>query len=88
VAPAAPPSDAPTKYQPRRERTTRTPAKSLKGWRLRHNLDQREAARIIGVSQTTFARMENLKRYPRPSLAKRMKVITGLSIEVIMGIDR
>ena len=88
VPPAAPADDAPTKYRPKRERTTRTPAKSLKGWRLRHNLDQREAARIIGVSQTTFARMEALKRYPRPSLAKKMRVITGLPIEVIMGIDR
>jgi hypothetical protein len=32
--------------------------------------------------------MEALKRYPRPSLAKKMRVITGLSIEIIMGIDR
>jgi DNA-binding XRE family transcriptional regulator len=87
--PAPPPAEtAPKRFRNARARTTRTPLKSLKGWRLRHNLDQREAARILGVSQSTFARMEALKRYPRPSLAKKMKVITGLSIEVIMGIDR
>jgi DNA-binding XRE family transcriptional regulator len=87
--PAPPPAEsAPKRFRNARARTTRVPLKSLKGWRLRHNLDQREAARIIGVSQSTFARMEALKRYPRPSLAKKMKVITGLSIEVIMGIDR
>jgi predicted transcriptional regulator len=60
----------------------------LGAYGLTPSLDQREAARILGVSQSTFARMEALKRYPRPSLAKKMRVITGLSIEIIMGIDR
>jgi len=66
----------------------RTPWHSLKGWRLRYNLDQREAARILGISQSAYARFETLKRYPRPSVAKRIQIITGLSLEVILGIDR
>jgi DNA-binding XRE family transcriptional regulator len=86
---AAPPPEAPrpAKFHGRHERTTRTKAQSLRGWRLRHNLDQREAAKILGLSQSAYARFELQTRYPRPKVAKRMRIITGLSLEIILGID-
>lgn len=87
AAPAAADAD-PVRYRgtPTTRRTARR-LKSLLGWRLRHHLDQREAARILGVSQSTYGRFENGKRYPRPSVAKRIQIITGLSLETILGLE-
>lgn len=94
ATPEAPPAGAraaaqprPVKFHGRHDRTTRTKAQSLRGWRLRHNLDQREAAKILGLSQSAYARFELGKRFPRPRAANRIRIITGLSLEVILGID-
>lgn len=66
---------------------TRRKVKSLLGWRTKHHLGQAEAARILGVSTSTYGRFEARKRFPRPSVAKRMMIITGLSAAVIAGLD-
>jgi DNA-binding XRE family transcriptional regulator len=67
---------------------TRTRAKTLKGWRLLHGLNQRDAARYLGLSQTTYGRLEMGTRFPRPGAAKRLMVLTGLSLATLMGIDQ
>jgi DNA-binding XRE family transcriptional regulator len=94
-APASPPDPEgdqvatapPARYRSMQAAPTRRKVKSLLGWRLRHGLDQRAAARILGVSQSTYGRFETKKRFPRPSVAKRMQIITGLSLEIILGLD-
>lgn len=76
---------------PERYRGTAAPArrkvKSLLGWRLKHRLHQRDAARVLSVSQSTYARFEAKKRFPRPTVAKRIQIITGLSLEIILGLE-
>lgn len=59
---------------------------SLKAWREDHDLSQREAARILGVSQAGWSKIELGIRRPRRDLAKRLLKKTGVPVEVLMGL--
>jgi DNA-binding XRE family transcriptional regulator len=88
----AAPDDVPAVRPVRYRGTPTTPRaarriQSLLGWRSRHNLTQREASKILGLTHPTYARFEAGKRFPRPSVAKRMQIITGLSLETILGLE-
>jgi hypothetical protein len=94
-SPQEAPQEAPRK-RPRR-RGGRGPSSSLKkrvprlsllGWRLAQQMTQRDAASVLGVSQAQYARLELHKRYVRGRLAvKKFRMVTGLPIHVLMGID-
>lgn len=57
----------------------------LKTWREAIGLNQRDAATLLGISQTYYSRLE---RGTQPTTGKRAKVImtkTGVPIEVLVG---
>jgi transcriptional regulator with XRE-family HTH domain len=58
---------------------------TLKTWRLTLALSQREAADLLGVSQSLYARLE-LGRRTRPHQAKAISTKTGVSFERLMGV--
>ena len=49
-------------------------------------LSQRQAAGVLGISQSTYARIEAGKAPPRPALGKAISDRTGISFEVVMGV--
>jgi transcriptional regulator with XRE-family HTH domain len=58
------------------------------GWRLAQQLSQREAASVLGISQAAYARFELQKRYVRGRLTvKKFRLVTGLPLHVLLGID-
>jgi hypothetical protein len=77
-------SDAPVERQARRKRES---FPSLLSWRLFLRLSQRQAADLLGVSQSTYARLEAGKgKAPRPALGKVISDRTGVAFEVVMGV--
>jgi DNA-binding XRE family transcriptional regulator len=80
-------TEAPVRFRSIAAAPTKRRPKSLRAWRTKHRLDQREAARILGISQSTYGRFEAKKRFPRPTVAKRIVIITGLSLEIVLGLD-
>lgn len=62
------------------------PYPTLKHWRQAKGLSQREAARLLGVTQSTYSRLENRVRTPRPKHLETIVTTTGVPIEVLMGI--
>jgi hypothetical protein len=66
----------------------RIPEQSLLAWRLKHGLNQREAAKLLDVSQASYARFEVGTRFVRGrSVLRRFCIITGLPLEVLVGLD-
>jgi DNA-binding XRE family transcriptional regulator len=59
---------------------------SLLSWRLFLRLSQRQAADVLGISQSTYARLEAGKAPPRPALGKTISDRTGVAFEVVMGV--
>jgi len=59
---------------------------SLKAWRLAQQMNQREAASLLGVSQTLYARTEAKRGAPRPLRAKAISEKTGVPFEIVMGV--
>lgn len=62
------------------------PYASLKAWRDAQALNQREAARLLGVSQALYARVELRRGAPRPRRAKTISEQTGVPFEILMGV--
>jgi DNA-binding XRE family transcriptional regulator len=66
----------------------RVSRQSLLGWRLAQQLSQRDAASVLGISQSSYAKLELERRYVRGRLAvKKFQLVTGLPTHVLMGID-
>lgn len=59
---------------------------SLKDWREAHGLSQRDAAKILGMSQSAYAKWEIHRRAPRPNRLKALVAKTGVRIESLIGI--
>ena len=62
------------------------PYPTLKHWRQTHRLNQRAAARELGITQASYSRMETGLQYPRRHLAKTISERTGVPLETILGL--
>ena len=62
------------------------PQSSLYAWRLSRGWSQQQAARHLGISQGYFAKLEQGRQTPRPTIAKRLTVKTGVPLDVLLGI--
>ena len=59
---------------------------SLLAWRTANEMNQREAARSLGVTQALYARVELRRGAPRPKRAKAISDKTGVPFEIVMGV--
>jgi transcriptional regulator with XRE-family HTH domain len=59
---------------------------TLKAWREATGLNQREAAQILGTTQTTYSRFERQARAPKPERAKAISQKTGVPFESVLGV--
>ncbi len=59
---------------------------SLKAWRTARGLNQRDAAKLLGVSQPVYAQVELGRGRPRAPRGKAISEKTGVSFEVVMGV--
>lgn len=62
------------------------PMPSLKVWREAKKLTQDEAAKILGIGQAYYSKLEQGKQHPRPALLKQITERTGVPIEELLGI--
>jgi hypothetical protein len=83
-----PPLEALAAAQPRMQARSRRRAKagSLLAWRQIHRRYPRTAADTRGISQTYYSKLERETVHPHPKLAARIRVITGLSLERLLGL--
>ena len=58
----------------------------LKTWRKSLDLNQREAAVLLGVSQKQYSRFERGERFVKGKLAKKLMTRTGVPLEVLAGV--
>lgn len=58
---------------------------TLKAWRDATNLNQRDAAKLLGISQTYYGRLERGLQIATGRRAKFLREKTGVSIEVLVG---
>lgn len=59
---------------------------NLKTWRGEMGLNQRDAAKRLGVSQPVYSRLERQARAPKPQLAKAISLKAGVPLESVLGI--
>jgi predicted transcriptional regulator len=59
---------------------------NLKTWRRTLRLNQREAALLLGISQTHYCRLERGVYAPKRDVLKRLMAKTGVPIEVLVGV--
>ena len=57
--------------------------RSLRAFRRARRLNQREAAKVVGLSQSEWSRLESGQRRPRQELAERLSAITGVSLAAL-----
>lgn len=67
-------------------RTTHTAPANLRAWRSSHRLTQNAAARLLGVTQSYYSKIEKKTCAPRPQIAKRITEKTGVPLASILGI--
>lgn len=60
---------------------------SLIRWREEQELSQHEAADLLGISQASYARFEQRKRFVKGELAKRLMERTRVPLEVLTGVS-
>lgn len=56
----------------------------LKQYRESRKLSQVDLAKLLGISQATLSDYENGKKRPRPSKAKQIAKVTGLSRDYLI----
>lgn len=61
--------------------------KTLREWRKSWDLTQAEAARLFGMSQSKYCKVEIGMQPPRPKVGKRMADKTGVPFEVVMHVS-
>jgi DNA-binding XRE family transcriptional regulator len=59
---------------------------SLLAWRQARGLSQREAADVLGLTQTSYSRAELGQVCPRKESLRRVIAETGVPLEVLVGI--
>ena len=59
---------------------------TLKAWRAALGLNQRDAALLLGVSQSLYAKTESGHNRPRPLRAKTISEKTGVAFEIVLGV--
>ena len=59
----------------------------LRVFRAEHDLSQTEAAEYFGVGTSMWSLMEDGKRSPSPKIAAKLAKVTGVQIEVFLGIE-
>lgn len=59
---------------------------NLKTWRSERGISQHEAARLLGISQTYYNRLERGLTVATWGTAKRILQITGVPLETIVGL--
>jgi transcriptional regulator with XRE-family HTH domain len=67
-------------------RKTHDAPMNLLAWRTGREWSQRDAARLLGVTQGYYSKVENQIVAPRPKIAKRFTEKTGVPLASIMGI--
>lgn len=55
-------------------------------WRLSLNLNQRDAAKILGVNQSKYSRLERRITTTKGAEAKHIIERTGVPLEVLAGV--
>jgi transcriptional regulator with XRE-family HTH domain len=70
----------------RRPQPPRGPFPSLLKWREAHGLNQREAAEVLGWSQTKYSRHERRLQFAKHAEARRLVVATRVPLEVVVGV--
>ena len=60
---------------------------NLRAWRLAHGLNQRDAAKQLGLTQASYSRAELGITIPRRDALKRVLAETGVPLEVLVGIE-
>ena len=82
LATPAIPEEAPVRLR----RKPRAKPGSLKAWRSARGINQRVAANALGISQTYYSKLEVGTHFPGRKLGKRLSVLTGLPVEVVLGL--
>ena len=62
------------------------PYPDLFTWREAKRLSQTDAAKLLGISQSTYSRMERGVKFLRGPIAKRIMEQTGVSLEKLVGV--
>ena len=60
--------------------------KDLRSWRVAHQYNQTEAAKLLRVSQSMISKFECGVYVPKAKLAKRISDQTGVSLEAVLGL--
>lgn len=63
------------------------PYPNLKTWRSANTLNQREAARKLGISQGFYSRLETGFQPAHARTAKTISERTGVPIEILLGLS-
>ncbi len=66
--------------------TLARPYPDLATWRTARRLNQRDAAKLLGISQASYSRFERRVRGAKGQLAKNLMIKTGVPLEVLAGI--
>ncbi len=60
---------------------------TLRAWRLGARLNQQEAARVLGVSQSFYSKLERGLQYPDRRNAKLISDKAGVPLETVLGLS-
>lgn len=63
------------------------PFPNLATWRDAHKLNQREAAKLLGVSQSLYGRLERKERTATGNTAKRIMEVARVPLESLVGLS-
>lgn len=61
------------------------PYPDLKSWRRAYGYSQDQAAKILGISQTYYGRLERRIQTATGKRAKQIMDVTGVPLEVLVG---
>lgn len=59
---------------------------TLKAWRTAMQLNQREAAKQLGLTQSLYSKFERQTHRPRPERAKAISEKTGVPFEIVLRV--
>ena len=57
----------------------------LKSWREAHGFNQRQAARLLNISQTYYGRLERREQAATGRRAKTIMAVTGVPLAILVG---
>lgn len=61
------------------------PYPNLYTWRTSNHLNQREAAELLGLTQSTYSRIETGRQPAKGKRARAIMETTGVPLEVLVG---